>query len=795
MLKNYLRVAIRSLVRQKLYAAINILGLAIGLAAAFLILLFVRYESSYDDFLKSGDRTFRVSLEETPVDGSASVHRGLISPAIGPSIAATYPQIESMARMTPIGPLLSYGEHHIVPEHSFWADPEIFDILSIDVIEGDPIAALAAPFTIALSENIARQLFGDDDPIDKSVTVNDSDLFTVVGIFKAPPGNSHIHFDAIGSISTLARWFTYRPLNEVWDSPNYVTYVRLSPGADERKLSVELSNHLASASGVNVPTQSRIRLQRVADIHLNSHLMTELEPQGNQGLVRLFLAIAAFIVLIAAINFTNLSIAASKRRDREVGVRKVAGAARGQLIGQFISEATVITFIAMVVALGLVGSALPFFNAYLNTALAIGDVGVWKVGATALISCLVVGTLAGSYPAFYLSALLPGQIFRGRGGSRRVTGIRSTLIVIQFSIAVGLMLSTLVVFRQLSYMQTQNLGFASENVLVLPPIMDIVDDFEGFRQQLLLNPEILDVTQSNPSPMGNVIPPFDGTAYHKDHREVATIYPVWIDDRYFPALDIDIVAGRNFDPERSSDAESGVILNALAVKRFGWQTPQEAIGGEVYYGGTKRTVIGVAADYHQQSLRNAIMPMGFYQDPRNFRAISVKYGTNNVSELLAFLQDKWSRYYENRPLEYEFLDDRVASAYEADRRLGSLIGAFAFLGIFVSCLGLFGVAADSVQRRRKEIGIRKVMGASTGRLLYTISAEFVRLSVIALIVGGLAGSYLINRWLENFAYHTSIGWMNVILVSSVVMLASLAAVCYESIKAALADPVESLRME
>lgn len=796
MLKNYLRIAVRSLARQKLYAAINIVGMAIGLAASFLILLFVRYESSYDSYHENEDRIFRVSLEETPVDGSTAVHRALISPAVGVSIENTFPQIESMARMTPVGPLLSYGDKHIIPRRSFWSDPEIFDILSIGVLRGDPVSGLEAPFTLALSESLARRLFGEEDPLGQSVNVNDAEAFTVVAIFKDLPGNSHIHFDALGSMASIERWFAVRPLDEVWDSPNYATYVRLSPGADENELSAVLSSHLATASGINVPKKSKIRLQHVADIHLNSSVLRELEPQGSRELVVLFLAIALFIVLIAAINFTNLSVAASKRRDREVGIRKAAGASRRQLIGQFIGEATVVTFIAMLVALAVVLAVLPVFNAFIDVPLSIQDVGVWTLLATVILGCLIVGTLAGSYPAFYLSGLRPSEIFRGgRGDSGRGSLLRSSLIVMQFSIAVTLMLATLVVFRQLSFVRAQNLGFESENVVVLPEIREIAQDFEGFRQQLLQHPDVLDVAQSNPSPMGMVIPPFDGTAYHEDHTEVATIYPMWIDHRYFQTFDIPIVAGRDFDPNRITDTKQGLILNETAVRRFGWQEAREAIGKEVFYGGTRRTVIGVSSDFHQETLHKAIIPMGFYQDARNFRAISVKYSTSDFPSLLEFFESKWSVYYENRPLSYEFLDERVATAYEADQRLGSLIGAFAFLGIFVSCLGLFGVAAVTVERRRKEIGIRKTMGATTARLVYTISMEFVRLSLFALILGGAVGFFLMNNWLRNFAYHATIGWLPIVIVGVVTVTAALLAVFYESVTAATANPVECLRHE
>ena len=694
MLKNYLRIAVRSLRRQRLYAVVNVVGMAVGLATVLLILLFVRHETSYDDYHEKAGRIYRVSLEQTPEDGSTPVEMSLISPAVGFHLAQEYPQIQSMARLTPVGPLLSRDDTHIVPEHAFWGDPSIFEILSVKVLRGDPVAELDEPFTIALSETLARRLFGSDDPVGQMLRVNDRDEFAVVAIFADLPAETHLHFDAVGSISSMDRWFTGRPMNEVWDSPNYLTYVALQNGISRAELAASMEGFLTSVQGVNVPSKASVRIQDIRDIHLNSSAMMELEPQGSRDTVLLFVAIALFILLIATINFTNLAVAASTRRDREVGIRKAAGASRHQLVGQFVGEATVVTAVAMALALVLVSAALPSFSAFLGKPLSLSDLGSARLLVILFFGSAVIGTLAGSYPAFYLSNLKPSQIFRGRSTSpRRTPFLRSSLIVLQFSIAVALMLATLVVFRQLSYVRSQDLGFDAENVLVLPAIRDIAGDFESFRAELMRNPDILDVAQSNPSIMNRLIPPFDGTAYHEDRTETATIYPVWTDERYFSTFDIPIVAGREFDLERVSDRERGLILNEAAVARFGFPDPTAAIGKEVQYGGARREVVGVAADFHHESLREPIVPMGFYQDPRNYRAISVRFSTDDFPALVSFLREKWSRYYANRPLEIDFLDQRVAAAYNADQRLGTLFASFSFLGIFVACLGLFGMAA------------------------------------------------------------------------------------------------------
>jgi putative ABC transport system permease protein len=652
---------------------------------------------------------------------------------------------------------------------------------------------LQEPFTLAISRTVAGQLFGVENPIGKVVRVNDSDDFTVVAVFEDLPLQTHLHFDVVGSIRSIDRWFSNRAMDETWDSPNYLTYIRVNSAESVPALRETLSNFLSGVEGVNVPSRAHILLQNVRDIHLNSHALMEVEPQGNKSTVRLFAAIAFFIVLIASINFTNLAVAASKRRDREVGIRKAAGAARRQLILQFIGESTVVTAISLILALVMVEAVLPAFGAFVGTDLSLASMGFQRLVIYLVAGALLIGLLAGSYPAFYLSGLRPARIFHGRDIKGGASALRSALIVLQFAIAVTLILATIVVFRQLDYVRAQDLGFDAENVVVLPEIREIADDFEPFRARLERNPDILDVTQSNPSLMNRLIPPFEGTAYRSDGTQTALIYPAWVDHRYFPTFGIPIVAGRNFDLERASDRDRGLILNETAARRFGWTNPADAVGEEVFYGGTRREVIGIARDFHQESLHEAIIPMGFYQDPRNYRAISVRFKTGDFPALLSFLKDQWAQYYPNRPLDFDFLDQRVSRAYEADEKLGTLFGSFAFLGIFVAGLGLFAISAVTVQRRRKEIGIRKVVGATTPRLVLTIASEFVKLSLVAVAVGGAAGFYLMSRWLENFAYHGSIGIVPVVLAGLITVAAALLAVFYESISAAMANPVQSLK--
>jgi putative ABC transport system permease protein len=793
MLLNYLRIALRQLGRQRLYAAISISGLAVGIAVSLLILLFVVDERSFDSFQENADRIFRVTLVQAPVGGSTSVEEVLLSPALAPAIRDGFPEIEYIARLTPVGPSVRNNDRVVTPEHFFYTDPEIFDILSIRVLAGRPEQALTEPMTISISESIGRKLFGNADPLNQIVTVGDGEQFQIVGVFEDTPDQSHIHFDVLGSLSTVKKWFPQSL--DVWDSPNYLTYIRVSASTDVPSLKKRLRTFLSGLEGQKVPHGANIRLQNIRDIHLNSTVMAELEAQGDSSTILILSAIALLILLIATINFANMAVAASVGREREIGVRKAAGASRSQLIVQFLGEAVLTTILAATLGLILVQISLPSFNAYVGKNLGFDSLDRNTVAGLFLLGIPIISVLAGGYPALILSGFRPVQIFRGSLARRSKTRFRSALVVFQFAVATTLVLATVVVKEQLSFVETQELGYNVENVLVLPPIPSIADDFEPFRDQLLQNPDIIEVSQSNRAPFGGVIPPFSATAYHASATQTASLYPMWIDDHYFDTYDIKISSGRDLDLTRPSDVEAGLVLNETAAKALGWDRPADAVGETVGYGGARRSVVGIASDFHQESLQKAVVPMGFYTDNRNYRVISVRFRTTNFTALLSFLDVNWNRYQRNQPLSYELLDQRIRGAYNQEKRLGQLFGAFSILGIFIACLGLFGVSAISVSGRRKEMGIRKAVGATTVGLVSSIASQFIRLALIALIIGGGVGYSLMIRWLNQFAYHFTIGPMIGLIVAGVIFLTSTTAVLYASITAAHVSPVESLRYE
>jgi len=792
MLLNRLQIASRHLGTQRFHTIINICGLAVGIGVTLLIVLFIHDERSYDAFQRASDRVFRITVEDTPAEGSATVERVMLSPALATSVGESFPEIASIARLSPVGPGIQFGEKSVQPAHFFYGDPSIFKILTLNIIAGDPIAALEEPETLALSEGVARRLFGDLDPVGQTVTVGSRDGFVVVGVFQDTPTQTHLHVDVIGSIKTLDRWFP--GALSAWDSPNYITYALLKPGTNSASLKTRLAGFLKDVPGRRVPRTGIIRIQNIREIHLHSTVMTEPEPQGDNQTIVLLSAIAGFIILLAGINFSNLAIAASTRREREVGVRKAAGASRLQLFNQFMGEAFLTTILATILGLILVEIFLPSFNQFVGKDVRLNSDTLTVLLVPLLSGVILVSLLAGGYPALYLSSLRPVAIFHGSRGRSGRNRLRSILVVFQFAVASVLILATSVVFRQLNFVQRQDLGFDPGNVLILPEIRSIAADFEPFRDELMQNPDIENVSQSIRAPLGGVIPPFKATAFHTTASVNASVYPLWIDDHYFDTYRIPIRYGRNLDATRVSDMESGLILNEAAARALGWEHPGDAIGETVELGAT-RHIIGIAGDFHQESLRKAIIPIAFYTDTRNFRAISVRYRTNNFPEMSAFLESHWKRYNNGRPVSYDVLAERVESSYLAEKRLGALFLMAAGLGLFIACIGLIGISAVTISARRKEMGIRKALGASTTVLASALTLQFTRLSTIAAILGITVGYSLMARWLNAFAFHYRLGPIVGLIAAGIVLVSSTGAVLHSVIRTARVNPVESLRHE
>ena len=795
MVRNYLKIVYRYLLKHKAYTFINVVGLAIGMAACLLIILFVQDERSYDRFYTNAEHIYRVTQEQFDDDGVPGVHAVLVDPLFAPLLKAAFPEIREAVRLTPVGPSLSYGDQYVDSGNCYWADAEMFTVFDLPFLAGDPETALREPYTLVLSASKARALFGEEEALGKTVLVNNEHAFAVTGVFDDLPANTHLPMDVLGSMATMESWFG--PLS--WDSPNYATYLLLDEQASPEQLVPKLSDFLTQHRGEAVARTNQLHLQPLTDIHLRSHLVGELAPNSDIQYIYLLSAVAFFILFIACVNFMNLTTARATRRAKEVGMRKVTGAKRSDLVLQFLGESILLTFLSITMAVVLVELMLPAFNAFTGKTLGFQQHAFLANLALFVGMGLVVGVAAGSYPAFYLSRFRPAVVLKGHvhlGKSR--SALRSTLVVTQFVIASVLMLGTLVVYQQLAFVRNKPLGFDKEQVMILPTVWDLKEQFDTFRDQLLQHPDVLDVAQSNPVPSRRLSFSFDASAQLPGRSQLTTttLYPVFADAHFFPTYRIPFLAGRNFSDELASDTDTGFIVNETAVENLGWSTPDEAVGQPLTVGGWRGTILGVVADFHFESLHQQIAPMVFYMDPRNYRLVSIRIRPGaDLPSLVAFLEDKWQQEEPGNPLSYTFLDQYFNAVYEAEQRLGNIFTASAMLALIITCLGLFGMATFTVEQRTKEVGIRKVLGASVSNVVLLLTWEFSVLVLLSFIVAAPIAYVALQRWLDGFAYHTELAWWFFALVGVVALTVALLTVSFQSVRAALADPVKTLRYE
>ena len=779
--------------RSPLHAVLNITGLAVGLASCALIALFIHSETGFDTAHPAADRLYRVSVVEVDASGTQALERALVSPAVTAAMAEQIPQIEAFGRMTPVGPLLSVDDTHIAPDNTFWADPSILELFAFDWLSGSGEGALESPNGMVISESVSRQLFGTVQSAGETVLINDEEPFIVQGVFRDFPYKTHVRIDVLGPIQVLERWFGMR-LDETWDSANYASYVRLTPGSSLASVTGQLDRFMERTGGRNAPTRADIRLQPVGDIHLHSHVVAELQPQGSLETIKLLGLIAGLILLIASVNYVNLAFASAARRARTVGLRKVSGATRSQLLVHYLIESVFTTLLAIMLAGILVAAGRSAFESFVGHSLGVAAIG-WPVLLTIAGGIvLVLGLLAGLYPAMFLSGLHPADLFRS--GNTPGTGrmqVRRALVIGQFALASGMLFATMVIFAQLRFMTSSDPGHDVEGIVIMPPIRELAEDFEPFRQRVESHPDISAVTHAFRPPLAPLMVVSDGTLISDDGTSTAQLYPMWSDYRFIPVYGLDVVAGRNFDPDRESDRSESFILNETAVSRFGLSSVEAAVGATLQYGGREGRVIGVIKDYHQESMHAPIPPMVLFPRPDNYRHIGVRFRSADVQALMAFLREAWQPYEGNYPWQPRFLDQQFEAAYRAERRLATLFTIGALLGGLVACLGLFGIASATVQRRIREVGIRKALGASRGSLMVTIGGRFLMTTGFAAVLGSLAAWIWMGRWLETYAFRISPGWepWAGVIIASLLMAAL--AVALHTIRASGINPVEALR--
>ena len=809
MLRNYVIIAVRNLLRQKVHSAINIIGLAIGIASCLIMLMLVWDELAFDRFHSNADRIYRVTLDAR-IDNK-NFHTARSSGPLAATLQAEVPEVEAATRFR--GGAGGGGTHNWAVRYGdkafnewllFYADSTFFDVFTCEVLEGEVNTFLTQPNTLVITDVMARKYFGDASALGKSLVLDGRLQYMVSGVVRAFPPQSHWRFDFLAP--TISHSFVDE---SKWINNNWYTYVLLKDGASpehaEETLRSSVVEHVRpliqqvfggewkdmEARGMYY----RYRFQALTDIHLHSRLDEEIFPPGNIATVYAFVMIGVFVLLIACINFMNLSTARSAHRAKEVGVRKVLGSHVSQLVSLFLGEAVLLSALAMMVSLGIMELALPGVNDLTGKSLSLAMLASPQMVAGVVIFTLLVGILAGSYPAFVLSSFQSVRVLKGELRSGMRSGrLRSALVVTQFAISVALMVGTIVVYRQLRFIQASDLGFDKELMLVVDNTWLLGNKTESFKSGLLNQSGVLAAAYTQNLP-GNDI---GSAAYRReggDHSDLLMLRQLWCDLDYLSALGIKLREGRYFMREFGADSTDAVMINEQAAKVLGYEHPvgRKLIG---FFGNGERPleIIGVTEDFHYEPLHLPIYPM----------VILVSHGAptrivlrvrGNIPEIIREAREQWMSLSGGQPFTSYFLDDQLERYYRRDQAIGKLVGIFALLGIFVSCLGLLGLAMYATEQRTKEIGIRKILGASTPGIMGLLSGEFVKLVLIANLIAWPVAYFFINGWLQDFAYRIDVGWWVFALTGAAALVIALATVSTQTIKAALANPADALRYE
>ena len=811
MIRNYLKVALRSILRNKLSAFINIFGLALAMCCSLMIFLFIRDELSYDRYHDKADRIYRVTRNFLSPDGSVNLHLGHVSPPFGPLLKNDFTDFEYVARTLQSRFTVAYQENAeekkaSYEDNTFYAEPELLKVFTIPVIEGNPDKVLIDPFTLMLSEKTAKKYFGEESAIGKTLKVGNRYDFTVNGVYEDFPEQSHWHPTLLVSFSTMNDSTIYgaRGLERNWGNNSFGTYILLKGEADVPKIESQfpafLDKHMSLAEGPGAPapsTWTNLFLQKVTDIHLHSQLDSEVETNGSMKNVYMMGVIGLFIILIACFNFINLSTARATKRAKEVGLRKVVGAFKNQLIGQYLSESVLIAFFALIFSIGFSAFAIDWLNRFTSKSLDLDLISNWPLFAGLIIFAFVVGVLAGIYPAFVISGFKPALILKGQQGSvKGKAGLRKILVVAQFSISIVLIIATMITYQQLQYMNNRDLGYNKDQVVTLRYFNELVPSYDAFYNELLKQSSIKNVSRSSRTPTGRLLDS-NGTAQIQQGDSLmntnVVLKNIRADYDFFETYEVDFVSGRNFSKEIKSDDSLAFIINEAAAKMMG-VTPEDLLSREFQYGGVKGRCVGVVKDFHFESLHEPIVPMVFL--PSQFYSrISIKIAGDMMNAALQHLEKVWKEFLPHRPFEFAFLSEQYRDLYEAEQQQGQLFVIFSGMAILIACLGLFGLATFNTLQRVKEIGIRKVLGASVINIVHLLSSEIIMLVIVANIIAWPVAWYFMNEWLNGFAYRIGINvWLYVMAAFAAIMIA-LITVSTQTIRAAMSNPADTLRYE
>lgn len=812
MLRNYIVVALRNLWRHRGYALINIFGLAIGLASSIFILLYVVNELTYDRFHAKADRIYRVWISGSMP--ATEMRHAVTAPPMAEALLNDYPEVEQVVRLRKQGGwLVRKGDRifHETAQEFLFADSTFFDVFSFNLVKGDPQTCLRDPRSIVLTEEYARKYFGDEDPMGQTLKIEqDTNLSVITGVMEDIPVNSHFHPKMIGSLSTLGS-----SRSNVWVNHNFYTYVVLKEGTDPDRFETRMQEMvvkyvgplLSQAMGIDLEQFEAAghsygyRLQKLTDIHLHSHLQYELEPNGNPLYVYIFLVAAILILAIAAINFMNLATARSTVRAREVGLRKVVGSGRPQLVVQFLTESVVLTLFSMVISVLLVYLLVPQYNNLVQLNLSFNIFSHAWVIPVLILFAILTGIAAGSYPAFVLASFRPAMVFScEKKISGRKSLLRSLLIVMQFTVTIVILIGTIIVNRQLHYMQEKDPGFQKDHVLVIHRSDVLRDRIDAFKQEVLQDANVLAVANSTHIPSYGY---WDNAHWLEgwDRSEIFALATCYVSYDYDKALALELVKGRFFNREMPTDS-SGVVINEAAARALGLEDPlnnrfvsPSMDGGEDEF----MPIIGVVKDFHFESLQKEISPMAIHFMPGNFEGvIVVRMGEGDPTETIAFIQRQWEQFNIDYPFEYSWMDEEFDRLFNTEKRTGQILLIFSILSIFITCLGLLGLISYTSNQRTREIGIRKIMGASVQIIMRLLSREMVTLLGISALIS-IPAYFGVRAWLQRFAYHidvqVAIYFLILGAVTLLVLVLSMLTVSYHAYKAATANPADSLRME
>ncbi len=798
MFRSNLKIALRYLVKNKGFSFINIFGLSIGLTCCLLIAVYIRHELSYDNFQQKGNRIARVIMEYS-FDGSRETQKGnFTSVRVASVFKSSFPEVEAAVKMDKAERVIQYKES-LVNEKSFmYADPDFFKIFSFHLLQGDPARVLENPHSVILTRTTANRYFGQENPVGKFLRVgNDSSLYQVTGVLEDCPINSQIKFDFLASFSSKGLAKEYE--NTYWDA-NYTTFILLKSASARNTLQAKLPDFMKkemTGSGATVNFQ----LEPFMDIHLHSPF-DGFEPNNNIQYIFILAGVALLILVIACSTFINLSTAQSLERAKEVGIRKVIGAGRKQLFWQFIGESAALCILSLLLSLLLSLIFLPSFNRLTSKQLPAGSLFSIPFLVFALFITALVSFLAGAYPAFALTRFQPVKVLKGSfknlsSGQQ----LRKSLIIFQFALSVFMIIATFIIQEQLFYIQHRKLGYDRAHVLVVPADKTILPKLPLIKQEFTTNPDVLSVSSTSRSPVeGGGGYNMRSSVMPESEQIAVTANP--IDEDFVKTTGLSLIAGEDLTRQDMKDAltdstkqpQYRFILNESAARELGW-TPVEAVGKKMFLGDNRPGYVkGVVKDFNFESLHNPVKSFVLFTEARENKLL-LKLSGQHLTQTISFLGSKWKELVPGRPFEYRFMDDDYNTLYHAELRLGNVMNVFSLLAIVLACLGLFGLSSYAIQQRTKEIGVRKVLGASVNNIVLLLSGGFVKLTSISILISFPLAWWCMTEWLAGYTYRISMNWYIYLMAGAIVLLLSLCTVVFQSVKAALANPVKNLRTE